>query len=154
MSLAERQRALVAALVAGAPVPDGVDPARFAAAERALRGKRAGEVAAAWPRLAGSLGERFAEEFAGWAAGRPPSGAVRDGWDFARDLAAAGNLPAPARHELGLREVRARYDGRHAPRTRRLPAVRRVPGGWLVAVPGLGIRLIRVPGSGHGRTPR
>lgn len=166
--LADRQRELVAALVAGGPVPAGLDRERFAAAERALRAKRAAEVAAAWPLLAASLadpagpdagpepgpgpgpgagpaaarGATFATRFAEWARGRPSAGALRDGWDFARDLATAGQLPDLARHELAARDVRTRYDGRHQPRNRRLPAARRVPGGWLLAVPGLGTHLV------------
>jgi hypothetical protein len=138
--LAARQRALVAALVAGGPVPEGLDPDRLAAGERALRAKRAGEVTAAWPLLART--PRFADRFAGWARGRSPRGALRDGWDLARELAAAGELPGSARAELAGREVRLRYDGERDPRSRRLPAARRVPGGLLVAAPGLGTRLL------------
>ena len=48
-TLAARQAALVAALVAGAPDPPGFDPARLAAARRALLRKRAGEAAKHWP---------------------------------------------------------------------------------------------------------
>ena len=45
--LAARQAALVAALVSGGEVPDGVDAGRLAVLRRALLRKRAGEVAAA-----------------------------------------------------------------------------------------------------------
>jgi hypothetical protein len=166
--LAARQRELVAALVAGGEPPAGVDPGRFAAAERALRAKRAGEVAAAWPLLAAALntaapntgpdstapdtarpGATFATRFAGWARARPSNGALRDGWDFARELAAAGELPELGRDELAARDVRTRYDGRRRPRPRRLPAARRVTGGWLVAGPGIGTRLLRPPVGAH-----
>jgi hypothetical protein len=61
---------------------------------------------------------------------------LRDGWDLARELAAAGTLPVPATAELAAREVSARYDGATDPRPRRLPAVRRV--GRTVAVQVLG----------------
>lgn len=149
--LATRQRELVAALVAGAPVPAGLDRARFVAAERALRAKRAGEVARAWPLLAAALGETFRTLFTQWAAARPPHGALRDGWDFARELAAADRLPGLAVGELAARDVRSRYDGSREPRPRRMPALRPVPGGWLVGLPGLGVCPIRRPGGVHRR---
>ena len=86
--LAERQAALVAALVAGASDPPGFDPARLAAARRALLRKRAGEAAKHWPVLAASLGPRWSTAFAAHHAGREPGGALRDGWDLARALRA------------------------------------------------------------------
>ncbi|MFY1671996.1 hypothetical protein ACN27G_18785 [Plantactinospora sp. WMMB334] len=123
--MAERQSALVAALVAGAPLPPGFD-ARLAGVTRAaLLGKRAGEVARHWPLLAAGLGARWPGEFAGWAADRPTAGSIRDGWDLARRLAAEGGLPAAAAEELAVRDAAWRYDGRNAPRRRRLPALRR-----------------------------
>jgi hypothetical protein len=149
--LTTRQRDLVAALVAGAPIPTGLDPARFAAAERALRGKRAAEVAEAWPLLAAALGETFRTLFTGWAEGRPPHGALRDGWDFSRGLAAAGGLPELATRELAAREVRNRYGGHHEPRARRLPAMRPVTEGRLVCLPGLEVRLVPRPWGVHRR---
>ncbi|WP_300014617.1 hypothetical protein [Pseudonocardia sp.] len=113
---AARQRALVAALVAGGPVPSGLDPVRFAAAERALRAKRAATVAVDWPLLAAGLGDSFGDRFTAWARARPPHGALRDGWDFARALHAAGELPELGHTELAAREARWRYDGVSAPR--------------------------------------
>ncbi|HWN31876.1 MAG TPA: hypothetical protein VNP03_03990 [Pseudonocardia sp.] len=135
-TLATRQAALVAALVAGAPVPPGFDERLVGAAERSLRRKRAGEVAAAWPHLAAALGDRWTDRFARWARGRPSQGALRDGWDLARELAFLGELPPLGRTELAVREVTARYDGRRAPRPRRWPAVRVAPGGVVVGVLG------------------
>lgn len=147
---AARQAALVAALVAGAEVPDGVDARHLAIARRALLRKRAGEVAAAWPLLATSLrdsaGETWAASFAAWAARRPPAGSLRDGWDLARHLAAAGELAPLARAELAEHEVTWRYDGRAAPSRRRLPAVRRIPGGLVLQMAGR-VRTIRLPAS-------
>jgi hypothetical protein len=161
--LATRQRELVAALVAGGPVPTGLDRARFDATERALRDKRAGEVAQAWPLLAAALdsaapdsaaldassrsaqGETFRTLFTGWALARPARGALRDGWDFARELAAEGRLPEPAERELAARDVRSRYDGRRDPRPRRVPAMRRVADGWMVGLPGFGACLLHRP---------
>jgi hypothetical protein len=109
VSLAEDQEALVAALVAGGPVPPGFDAARVAAARDALLRKRSGEVAAVWPRLAASLGPQWTVEFGRWAAGRPPNGALHDGLEFARELAAAGRLPEMARDELRQRGKRGRW---------------------------------------------
>lgn len=149
--LATRQRELVAALLTGAPIPAGLDRARFAAAERALRGKRATEVARTWPLLAASQGETFRTLFMRWAQARPPLGALRDGWDFARQLAGGGRLPELATNELAARDVRNHYDGHHEPRRRRLPAARRVDEGWVIGVPGLGARLISRPGGVHRR---
>ncbi|MGQ0715897.1 MAG: hypothetical protein ACT4NP_01050 [Pseudonocardiales bacterium] len=134
--LAARQAALVAALVTGAEVPDGVDAGRLAIARKALLRKRAGEVAAVWPWLAASVGQGWTASFAAWALRHPPCGSLRDGWDFARDLAAAGRLAPLGRDELAVREVTWRYDGRTTPRRRRLPALRRVPGGVVVQLAG------------------
>lgn len=135
-SLADRQAALVATLVAGAPVPPGFDDHLVGVARSALLRKRAGETARQWPMLAAGLGDRWFPVFAGWAAGRPTRGSLRDGWDLARRLVAEGQLPAVAAEELAVRETRWRYDGGTAPRRRRLPAVRRVDGALVCQVAG------------------
>jgi hypothetical protein len=121
-SLAERQAALVAALVAGEAVPDGFDPALVGAARAALLRKRAGEVAAAWPLLAAAYGTEWPAAFGAWAAGRAPGGSLRDGWDFA--TAAGAALPDLAKDELHERERQFFYDGRSTPRPRPLTALR------------------------------
>lgn len=139
--LAARQAELVAALVAGGTVPAGFDADDLGVARRALLRKRSGEVRRVWPLLAGSCPD-FAATFVQWADGRVPAGALRDGWDLARELATAGTLPPPAAAELAAREATARYDGESAPRRRRLPAVRRV--GGAVAVQAFG--RVRVSG--------
>ncbi|HZZ45371.1 MAG TPA: hypothetical protein VFE65_00635 [Pseudonocardia sp.] len=126
--LARQQAALVAALVAGGPPPPGIDGRHFAAAHAALRGKRAGEVARTWPLLAAGLGARWPGLFGDWAARRPTNGSLRDGWDFARELASEGRLPALGCAELDAREVALRYDGKRAPRPRRVPTSRVRPG--------------------------
>jgi hypothetical protein len=131
-TLRNRQAALVGALVAGEPIPPGFDRRMVRAAEAALLDKRAGEVAGAWPCLAAALDEQWDDRFRGWARGRPSHGALRDGWDLARELDRLGQLPPLALVELALREAAARYDGRHTPRRRRLPYLRRVPGGLVV----------------------
>ena len=114
--LAGQQAALVAALVAGADVPAGFDAARVRAATDALLRKRAGEVAAQWPALRASLGAQWYPSFAAWAAGRPPLGSLRDGWDFARSRT---DLAPMAAAELADRERHWHYDGTTAPRRRR-----------------------------------
>jgi hypothetical protein len=146
-TLANRQAALVAALVAGAPVPQGFDERLVGVAEQALRRKRAGQVAAVWPHLAASLGDSWTDRFSRWARGRPTQDAPRDGWDMARELALLGELPPLGRAELAAREVTARYDGRTAPRRRHWPAVRAVPGGVVLGVLGRAYPL----GRGNGR---
>jgi hypothetical protein len=137
MNLAERQAAVVAALVAGAPAPPGFDTHRVRATAAALLRKRTGEVAAAWPFLAAALGADWSASFGAWAAGRPPAGALRDGWDFARSLdGSPAGLPPLAAQELALREVTWRYDGTGVPRRRRGPALRRAAGMVFIQVTG------------------
>jgi hypothetical protein len=134
--LAAAQQRLVASLVAGAPPPPGFDPERLAAVAAALLRKRAGVVAGVWPRLAAAFGAEWTTVFAGWAAGRPPRGALRDGFDFARVPARRHALTPSALAELAIREAQWAYDGVGAVRRRRLPAVRRFSGGAAVGVLG------------------
>ncbi|MGK5684430.1 hypothetical protein [Actinoplanes sp. URMC 104] len=135
-TLADRQAALVEALTAGRPVPEGFDGFRFEAARVALLRKRAGEVARQWPMLAAGLGDRWKQQFAAWAAARPTQGSLRDGWDLARELAARRALPAVAAAELAEREAAWHYDGTSAPRSRRMPAVRTAAGAVAVQCAG------------------
>jgi hypothetical protein len=139
--LAAAQRRLVEALVAAGPVPAGFDSVRVAVAARALLRKRAGEVARAWPRLAASYGPDWPGVFMRWAQGRPTKGVRRDGWDLAR--ARRAHLAPAAVVELAECEARWSYDGMTEPRRRRLPAVRRIPGGVVVQVFG---RLVTLGG--------
>ncbi|WBB82259.1 hypothetical protein O7606_01880 [Micromonospora sp. WMMD882] len=134
--MAARQAALVAALVAGGPLPSGFDSRRVDAARAALLRKRAGEIARHWPLLAAGLGAAWPDAVARWAAARPSRGGLRDGWDLARALRAEGRLPPLAAGELATREAAARYDGDRAPRPRRLPAVVRVGDAVAVQVAG------------------
>jgi len=124
-SLAARQAALVAALVVGDPVPAGFDPGAIEATRRALLRKRAAEAAKVWPMLAAALGDGWTSTFSVHRAGTEPLGALRDGWDLARSLCESGALPRSAREELDSREAVLRYDGRDAPRLRRIQMVRR-----------------------------
>ena len=142
--LAARQAELVAALVAGAAVPPGFDPDRVGAARTALLRKRAGDVARHWPLLAAALGREWPTVFAGWAAGRPTNGSLRDGWDLARELRDRAELPGLAAQELAVREATARYDGRTPPRRRRSPALGRAGGAVAVQLAGR-VRLLRHP---------
>jgi hypothetical protein len=144
--LGARQRALVAALVAGGPIPAGFDEHLVEVAREALRRKRAGEVAHHWPLLVAGFGDGWMPAFARWASGRAPLGGLRDGWDLARSLRADGRLAGSAAEELVAREVSWRYDGESPPRRRRLPAARRAGGGVVVQVAGR-VRVFRLPGG-------
>ncbi|OHX06719.1 hypothetical protein [Micromonospora sp. WMMB235] len=140
--LAARQAELVAALVAGGPLPPGFAPAPVEAARRALLRKRAGDVARHWPLVAAGLGSAWPAAFTTWADGRPTNGSLRDGWDLARDLHDRDALPPLGAEELAVREAASRYDGRRPPRPRRLPALARVGGAVAVQVAGR-VRLVR-----------
>ncbi|MCP2322352.1 hypothetical protein HDA40_000859 [Hamadaea flava] len=120
MSLADRQAALVAALVAGGSPPPGFDTGRVDAVREQLLRKRAGEVGRAWPALAASLGPTWYAAFRAWADGRPPQGSLRDGWDLARSLS---TLDRSAQAELRSRDAHWSYDGLTSPR-RRSPLAR------------------------------
>jgi hypothetical protein len=150
--LAARQAELVAALVAGGPSPAGFAAGPLAAARAALLNKRAGEVARHWPLLAAGLGAAWPATFVDWAAGRPTAGSLRDGWDLARDLRQRGTLPPAGAEELAVREAGRRYDGRSAPRPRRLPTVARAGGAVAVQVAGR-VRLLRPAPNVGGDAP-
>jgi hypothetical protein len=79
--LADRQAALVRALVAGEAVPAGFDPAAVGAAAH----KRAREVAARHPELVHATGPDFTERFVEWARHRPKDGTAADALRFARE---------------------------------------------------------------------
>ena len=143
-SLADRQLALVEALTAGRPVPEGFDGFRFEAARLALLRKRAGEVARQWPLLAAGFGDRWKHEFATWAAARPTQGSLRDGWDLTRELTRRGALPRMAAAELAEREAAWHYDGTSAPSSRRIPAVRAASGAIALQMAGR-VWLLRRP---------
>jgi transposase InsO family protein len=125
MSLAEEQEALVRALVAGAPLPEGFDAVRVGAAARALLRKRTGEVLLVWPAL-------DAGAFVEWAADRPTQGSWRDGWDFAREHRA--ELSHAGLVALAMAEALWAYDGVQEPRRRMGLRVRRSSKGFVVAL--------------------
>ncbi len=91
--LADRQVALVRALVAGGPAPDGFDPDILAVTTNAVLRKRAREVAQRFPRLVRDCGPEFTTRYITWAHARPKIGTEADAVAFARD----SGLPAPAR---------------------------------------------------------
>lgn len=124
-SLADRQAALVAALVAGAPDPAGFDPVRLDATRRALLRKRAGEAAKHWPLLAASLGPEWAPTFARRHAGHESLGPLCDGWDVARAVRDRGALTPGAAGELDRAESHLAYDGESFPRPHRGARLRR-----------------------------
>ncbi|MFF3560576.1 DUF692 domain-containing protein [Streptomyces sp. NPDC002574] len=98
--LALRQTALLSALVAGTPVPEGFDRVRVGVQSRALAAKRAGIVAKVAPELPEILGPVYRPAFLRYAAARPLGGGYRrDALDFAAHLlhgAAAASGPAGA----------------------------------------------------------
>ncbi|MEV7521028.1 DUF692 domain-containing protein [Streptomyces sp. NPDC091371] len=112
------QAALLSALVAGTPVPEGFDRPRIRVQARALAAKRADVVAKVAPELPGILGGSgpYREAFLAYAKSRPMTGGYRrDALDFAehllvRDLpadpAARRRLTAWWRERAGVRPPR------------------------------------------------
>ncbi|OKK22658.1 endonuclease [Streptomyces sp. CB00455] len=83
------QAALLSALVAGTPVPEGFDRGRVRVQARALAAKRAGVVAGLAPELPAILGGEapYRAAFLTYAKGRPmTAGYRRDALDFAEHL--------------------------------------------------------------------
>ncbi|THA79006.1 DUF692 domain-containing protein [Streptomyces sp. A0642] len=92
--VAVAQTALLSALVAGTPAPEGFDHRRLGVQSRALAAKRADVVAKVAPELPEILGRGYREAFLAYARSRPMSaGYRRDALDFAERLLIAG-LPA------------------------------------------------------------
>ena len=100
--LALAQTALLSALVAGTPAPEGFDRARLRVQSRALAAKRADVVAKIAPELPGILGAGYRPAFLAYAHDRPMTGGHRrDALDFAERLLTGGTLEAGAvRREL------------------------------------------------------
>lgn len=87
--LAVAQAALLSALVAGTPAPEGFDRARLRVQSRALAAKRASVVAKVAPELPEILGDAYRPAFLGYAHHRPMAGGYRqDALDFAAFLLA------------------------------------------------------------------
>lgn len=116
------QTALLSALVAGAPAPEGFDRVRLNVQARALAAKRADVVAKVAPELPDILGPLYRPAFLAYAHGRPLTGGSRhDALDFAEQVLLDGrSVNATAR-----RALRQWWLERSGPRPRsRRPAVR------------------------------
>ncbi|WP_246561592.1 DUF692 family multinuclear iron-containing protein [Streptomyces roseirectus] len=97
--LALVQTALLSALTAGTPAPEGFDRARLAVQARALAAKRAGVVAKVAPELPEILGEKYRPAFLAYATARPLRGGYRqDALDFAERLLEEGEFGTPLAH--------------------------------------------------------
>ncbi|MFF8874427.1 DUF692 domain-containing protein [Streptomyces massasporeus] len=112
------QAALLSALVAGTPVPEGFDRARVGVQARALAAKRAEVVAKVAPELPVILGEEYRPAFLGYAQTHPMTdGYRRDALTFAEHLLSTGR-PGDTRARLELREWWLERSG-PKPRSRR-----------------------------------
>ncbi|MFD5693442.1 DUF692 domain-containing protein [Streptomyces rubiginosohelvolus] len=96
------QTALLSALVAGTPAPEGFDHRRLRVQSRALAAKRADVVAKVAPELPEILGDGYRTAFLAYAGSRPMSGGYRrDALDFAEHVLIAGGPADPvARRRL------------------------------------------------------
>lgn len=96
------QAALLSALVAGTPAPEGFDHARLRVQSQALAAKRADVVAKVAPELPVILGAGYRAAFVEYARARPMTGGYRhDALTFAEHLLLAGRPDdAAARREL------------------------------------------------------
>ncbi|MFJ4758019.1 DUF692 domain-containing protein [Streptomyces sp. NPDC088763] len=120
--LALAQAALLSALVAGTPAPEGFDRVRLGVQARALAGKRADVVARVAPELPAILGDGYRPAFLAYAQRNPMTGGYRrDALDFAGHLLAE-ERPADSGAGAELREWWLERSG-PKPRSRR-PAVR------------------------------
>ncbi|MGD1224290.1 DUF692 domain-containing protein [Streptomyces krungchingensis] len=120
--LALAQAALLSALVAGTPVPEGFDRVRLGVQARALAAKRADVVAKVAEELPEILEREYRPAFLAYAQGHPMTGGYRrDALDFAEHLLLAG-LPEDAAARRRLRDWWLERSG-PAPLSRR-PAAR------------------------------
>ncbi|MFG2333276.1 DUF692 family multinuclear iron-containing protein [Streptomyces sp. NPDC048604] len=96
------QAALLSALVAGTPAPEGFDAQRLKVQSRALLAKRAAVVAKVAPELRELLGNEYRPAFFAYAESRPMPGSYRrEALDFAEHLLVAGRPADPdARRRL------------------------------------------------------
>ncbi|GGX06245.1 DUF692 domain-containing protein [Streptomyces lomondensis] len=118
------QAALLSALVAGTPVPEGFDRVRVGVQARALAAKRADVVAKVAPELPEILGADYRPAFLGYAQTHPMTGGYRrDALTFAEHLLHTGR-PGD---DQARRELRAWWQERSGPTPRsRRPAHRLV----------------------------
>ncbi|MEW2178108.1 DUF692 domain-containing protein [Streptomyces sp. NPDC005406] len=117
--VAVAQAALLSALVAGTPAPEGFDHRRLGVQSRALAAKRADVVAKVAPELPQILGRGYRDAFLAYARNRPMSaGYRRDALDFAEQLLIA-DRPAD---EAARRRLTHWWQDRSAPRPPRRTA--------------------------------
>ncbi|MFF1376194.1 DUF692 domain-containing protein [Streptomyces sp. NPDC058308] len=124
------QTALLSALVAGTPAPEGFDHTRLKVQSQALAAKRADVVAKVAPELPGILGAAYRAEFLAYARTRPMTGGYRqDALHFAEHLLLAGR-PGDAAARRRLSDWWLERSGpaplSRRPGTRLLHATRRV----------------------------
>ncbi len=113
--LALAQTAVLSALVAGTPVPEGFDRTRMRVQARALAAKRADVVAKVAPELPEILGDGYRPAFLAYARTRPMTGGYRqDALAFVDQLLRSGTLDDPRTR----RELRAWWLDRSGPRPR------------------------------------
>ncbi|MEU6404874.1 DUF692 domain-containing protein [Streptomyces sp. NPDC046985] len=113
--LALAQTALLSALVAGTPAPEGFDRGRLGVQSRALASKRADVVAKVAPELPMILGPAYRTAFLSYAQARPMrEGYRRDAMDFVESLLASTRPGEPA----VLRELRQWRQERSGPAPR------------------------------------
>ncbi|MFI8519320.1 DUF692 domain-containing protein [Streptomyces sp. NPDC085481] len=96
------QAALLSALVAGTPAPEGFDVRRLGVQARALAAKRADVIAKVAPELPRILGDGYRPAFLAYARSRPMTDGYRhDALDFVEGLLVAGRPEDPrARRQL------------------------------------------------------
>jgi uncharacterized protein (UPF0276 family) len=128
--LALGQTALLSALVAGTPAPEGFDRVRLGVQARALAAKRADVVAKVAPELPVVLGAGYRAAFLAYAQRHPMRGGHRrDAMEFVEFLLLAGQpQDAAARRELRAwwRERSGPAPRHHRPAVRAARAARRV----------------------------
>ena len=152
-----RQTELIATILSGDGYPDGFDRFRIDMTRDGLERKRAWCVALAWPLLARSLGPQFNQlfhEYAHQVPAPPPAGSTADGRLFAQFLGQKRVLTDVGRIQALSFDLHQRLRAGEVHERRgvviRLTRLRKpayvVCG---VHLPGIGVRVIRVPLSGR-----
>ncbi|MFU0441778.1 DUF692 domain-containing protein [Streptomyces sp. BG2AG] len=107
------QTALLSALVAGTPAPEGFDHRRLRVQSRALAAKRADVVAKVAPELQEILGDGYRPAFLSYARSRPMNGGYRrDAMEFVERILVSGGLPDP----VAQRRLTHWWEDRSGPR--------------------------------------
>lgn len=102
--LARRQEELLAALVAGGPVPPGFDPVQVRVQSTGLAAKRRDTTAKVAPDLPRLLGDRYGPLFLDYARTHPQTGGYRaDARAFAQWVLTDGG-PTAAHHRRALEQ--------------------------------------------------